>query len=129
MSKSLLPNLSKILSKPPSFFALQRQNYLWCIRDKRTPPLRRLLPGVADILCSNKIYEIQKGWIVFIGRIVVASSLMALIVHFMNMDTFAWRELEQAERFIRLLLVIISAIAGYLAMLWLLGLRLAHLKG
>ena len=54
---------------------------------------------------------------------------MALIIHFMNMETFAWRELEQAERFIRLLLVIISAIAGYLAMLWLLGLRLAHLKG
>ena len=39
---------------------------------------------------------------------------MALIVHFMNIEIFAWRELEQAERFIRLLLVIISAIAGYI---------------
>ena len=81
------------------------------------------------ILLKNKIYEVQKGWIVFLGRIVMACLLMALIVHFMNIETFAWRELEQAERFIRLLLVIISAIAGYLAMLWLLGLRLAHLKG
>jgi putative peptidoglycan lipid II flippase len=81
------------------------------------------------ILLKNKIYEVQKGWIVFFGRIVMACLLMALIVHFMNIETFAWRELDQAERFIRLLLVIISAIAGYLAMLWLLGLRLAHLKG
>jgi putative peptidoglycan lipid II flippase len=81
------------------------------------------------ILLKNKIYEVQKGWIVFIGRIVVACLLMALIVHFMNMETFAWRELEQVERFIRLFLVIISAVAGYLVMLWLLGLRLAHLKG
>ena len=47
----------------------------------------------------------------------------------MNMETFAWRELEQVERFIRLFLVIISALAGYLVMLWVLGLRLAHLKG
>ena len=71
----------------------------------------------------------QKGWIVFFGRIVIACLLMALILHFMNIETFAWRELEQAERFLRLLLVVISAIAGYLAMLWILGLRLAHLKG
>ena len=71
----------------------------------------------------------QKGWIVFFGRIVIACLLMALILHFMNIETFAWRELEQAERFLRLLLVVISAIAGYLAMLWILGLRLVHLKG
>ena len=55
------------------------------------------------ILLKNKIYEVQKGWIVFLGRIVMACLLMALIVHFMNIETFAWRELEQAERFIRLL--------------------------
>ena len=81
------------------------------------------------ILLKNKIYEVQKGWIVFFGRIVIACLLMALIMHFTNIETFAWRELEQAERFIRLLLVITSAITGYLAMLWLLGLRLTHLKG
>jgi len=45
------------------------------------------------------------------------------------METFAWRELEQVERFIRLFLVTISAVAGYLVMLWVLGLRLVHLKG
>ena len=81
------------------------------------------------ILLKNKIYEVQKGWIVFLGRILMACLLMTLIVHFMNIETFAWRELEQAERFLRLLFVIISAIAGYLAMLWILGIRLAHLKG
>ena len=81
------------------------------------------------ILLKNKIYEVQKGWIVFFGRIVIACLLMALILHFMNIETFAWRELEQAERFLRLLLLVICAIAGYLAMLWMLGLRLAHLKG
>ena len=42
---------------------------------------------------------------------------MALIVHFMNIETIAWRELEEAERFLRLFLVIISAITGYLVML------------
>ena len=81
------------------------------------------------ILLKNKIYQVQKGWVVFFGRIVISCLLMVLIVHFTNIETFAWRELEQAERFIRLLFVIISAIAGYLVMLWLLGLRLAHLKG
>ena len=59
----------------------------------------------------------------------MAGLLMALIVHLLNIETFLWRELEQAERFLRLLFVIISAIAGYLAMLWILGIRLAHLKG
>jgi len=72
---------------------------------------------------------VQKGWIVFFGRIVMACLLMALIVHLLNIETFSWRELEQAERFLRLFLVIISAITGYLVMLWILGLRLAHLKG
>jgi putative peptidoglycan lipid II flippase len=81
------------------------------------------------ILLKNKFYEVQKGWIVFLGRILMACLLMTLIVHFMNIETFAWRELEQAERFLRLLFVIISSIAGYLAMLWILGIRLAHLKG
>ena len=81
------------------------------------------------ILLKNKIYEVQKGWIVFFGRIVMACLLMSLIVHLLNIETFLWRELEQAERFLRLFLVVISAITGYLSMLWILGLRLAHLKG
>ena len=49
-------------------------------------------------------------------------------VEFRDRDGDPWY-IDQAERFIRLLIVIISAIAGYLAMLWLLGLRLVHLKG
>ena len=41
------------------------------------------------ILLKNKFYEVQKGWIVFLGRILMACLLMTLIVHFMNIETFA----------------------------------------
>jgi len=81
------------------------------------------------ILLKNKIYQVQKGWIIFLGRIFVASFFMTVIVNLMNVETFAWRELDQVVRFMQLLLITFSGIASYLAVLWISGLRLRDLKG
>ena len=81
------------------------------------------------ILLKNKIYEIQEGWLFFIARILIACLVMGLIVNLMNIETSEWRHLEQVERFLKLFLVIITSLVGYLIVLWVLGLRLAHLRG
>ena len=81
------------------------------------------------ILLKNKIYEIQEGWLFFIARILIACLVMGLIVNLMNIETSDWRQLEQIERFLKLFLVIITSLVGYLIVLWVLGIRLAHLRG
>ena len=81
------------------------------------------------ILLKNKIYEIQEGWLFFIARILIACLVMGLIVNLMNIETSEWRQLEQIERFLKLFLVIITSLVGYLIVLWVLGIRLAHLRG
>ena len=81
------------------------------------------------ILLKNKIYQVQKGWIIFLGRILAACLVMTVIVNLMNVEMFAWRELDQVVRFMQLLLITFSGIATYLAVLWISGLRLRDLKG
>lgn len=81
------------------------------------------------ILLRSKIYEIQKGWVLFLGRIIIACIFMSIVVNFMNLEMLIWREIGQIDRFIRLLFVTSSGLLTYIFILWILGLRLIHLKG
>ena len=55
------------------------------------------------ILLKNEIYRFEKGWFIFLSRVVIASLVMFAIVNYMNFDIFLWRELDQFDRFIKLL--------------------------
>ena len=81
------------------------------------------------ILLKNKIYHLEPGWFIFLGRLGLACLIMFLTVDYLNVEILAWRELEQLTRFINLLFIIFVAIASYVLVLWILGLRLTNLKG
>ena len=81
------------------------------------------------ILLKNRIYQIQKGWFIFLSRLIISCLVMYGIVVLMNIDTSSWRELDQVTRFIKLLSICLLAIIGYIAVLWVTGLRFSHLKG
>ena len=53
---------------------------------------------------------------------------MYLIVTLMNIEIALWRELDQVERALKLLMVCVAAVVTYASVLWILGLRLADLK-
>ena len=81
------------------------------------------------ILLKNKIYHLEPGWLIFLGRLGLACLMMFIAVDYLNVETSAWRELGQLNRFINLLVIILVAIVSYVLVLWLLGLRLINLKG
>ena len=81
------------------------------------------------ILLKNKIYHLEPGWLIFLGRLGLACLIMFLTVDYLNVEILAWRELEQLTRFINLLFIIFVAVTSYVLVLRILGLRLANLKG
>ena len=81
------------------------------------------------ILLKNKIYKLERGWVIFLSRIVVSSLVMTSVVYFLNFDIVHWRGLDQIDRFINLFGILIFSAFSYFGSLWLLGLRLIHLKG
>jgi len=81
------------------------------------------------ILLKNKIYKLERGWVIFLSRIVASSLVMTSVVYFLNFDIVHWRGLDQIDRFINLFGILIFSAFSYFGSLWLLGLRLIHLKG
>ena len=81
------------------------------------------------ILLKNRIYQIQKGWFIFLSRLIISCLVMYVIVVWINIDTSSWRELDQVTRFIKLLSICLLAIISYISVLWVTGLRFSHLKG
>ena len=81
------------------------------------------------ILLKNKIYKLERGWVIFLSRIGVSSLVMTSVVYFLNFDIVHWRGLDQIDRFINLFGILIFSAFSYFGSLWLLGLRLIHLKG
>ena len=81
------------------------------------------------ILLKNKIYKLERGWVIFLSRIVASSLVMTSVVYFLNFDIVHWRGLDQIDRFINLFGILIFSAFSYFGSLWFLGLRLIHLKG
>ena len=81
------------------------------------------------ILLKNKIYKLERGWVIFLSRIVASSLVMTSVLYFLNFDIVHWRGLDQIDRFINLFGILIFSAFSYFGSLWLLGLRLIHLKG
>lgn len=77
-------------------------------------------------LLKDKVYQPGQGWSVFMLRIALASSVMALILYGFAVP-LNWQAWGFSERVINLALSIVLGAAVYLAMLILLGLKPRHL--
>ncbi len=75
-------------------------------------------------LRKGQFYIAEDGWMVFILRIVFASSIMGALIFFMSPDISLWIEWDLYTRVMQLGLWIIAGGMSYFAALWLTGLRL-----
>ena len=74
-------------------------------------------------LRSNKIYQPQPGWLIFVARVLLALSVMSAVLWFTMGDTILWLESTTMERVIRLAWVVVLGATSYFASLWIFGIR------
>jgi putative peptidoglycan lipid II flippase len=79
-------------------------------------------------LRKQNVYQPLDGWRALLLRIVFASFVMAVALHFFAGDTSTWVELNSFTRILWLSGLIAGGVTIYFASLWLFGLRPAHLK-
>ncbi|MFI4937378.1 MAG: murein biosynthesis integral membrane protein MurJ [Candidatus Berkiellales bacterium] len=79
-------------------------------------------------LLRQKIYIPISGWMSFALRLMLANSAMAVVIWWFSPDISAWLEWGATERFMTLLSLIMIAMVTYFGLLWLSGLRYAHMR-
>ncbi|MGZ8225239.1 MAG: murein biosynthesis integral membrane protein MurJ [Methylococcaceae bacterium] len=78
-------------------------------------------------LLRDKVYQPASGWLLFITRILLASTAMSTVLYFL-VDASWWNHWSWLERILNLLKWILVGMAAYAATLVLTGLRLRHLQ-
>ena len=79
-------------------------------------------------LKTSGIYKLSAKTLIFIGKLVVSSSVMALVVYQLSADFDVWLAMGLIEQVIQLTICITLGIVSYLSMIILLGIRLADFK-
>lgn len=74
-------------------------------------------------LSIEGVFKFQPGWLVFIGRIVLANCLMAAFLVLMSDNWQAWLEWSVIDRITQLSLLVVGGITLYLAALVAAGMR------
>ncbi|MGH1542803.1 MAG: murein biosynthesis integral membrane protein MurJ [Arenicella sp.] len=69
------------------------------------------------------IYRPQAGWLLFLGKIIVAVLVMTLVIRFLSLDDLFWLESGLFSRIVRLLIVVTGGALSYFLTLYLCGLR------
>ncbi|HEA25965.1 MAG TPA: murein biosynthesis integral membrane protein MurJ [Ectothiorhodospiraceae bacterium] len=69
------------------------------------------------------IYRAEAGWGMFVFRLLVANSVLAAIILWVNADLSLWLEWGMFERVTQLLLIIGGSVLAYLVTLFLVGIR------
>lgn len=80
-------------------------------------------------LYRSGAYQAQRGWLIYLSRLLLATLVMALALIYLSTLPFAWSELPAVERALRLALVCGAGLAGYLLTLFVLGVRLRDFRG
>ena len=75
------------------------------------------------VLKRENIFVIQTGWLLFLCRTVIASTLMGCFLWWYRGDVNLWLEFSVWERIIKLCFLVISGGLVYLISLWVLGLK------
>ncbi len=79
-------------------------------------------------LKQKHIYHAQKGWFIFLTRILIALIVMGLTLHYLQNDPTQWFTIPQFSRVLRLSYIIPLGILAYFGTLFLLGFRFKELK-
>jgi len=79
-------------------------------------------------LRKNESYKPEAGWWIWTGRLLIACLVMITTLMFLQEPIEVWQAWTVGERVLQLTLVIPLAITAYLVSLFVLGLRLSHLK-
>jgi len=79
-------------------------------------------------LRKNQSYRPEQGWGIWIGRILISCATMGAILWYLHQPIEVWQSWSTVDRIIQLAIEIPLAIAGYLICLYLLGLRVSHLR-
>lgn len=79
-------------------------------------------------LRQDGVYRPGSDWMVYLARLGVAVAVMSLLVGGLAGSLDSWSSAPLQERVLRLLGLIVAAVASYFATLWLLGLRIAHFR-
>ena len=79
-------------------------------------------------LRKNNSYTPEAGWLLWLGRMFVACGLMIVTLWLLHEPITVWQNWSISQRIIQLAIEIPSAITVYLVSLFILGLRLSHLR-
>lgn len=74
------------------------------------------------------IYEVQSGWWLFAGRLMLANIILVAYLWWTGGDLTHWIQWRWFQRFLHIFVIGISAIGIYVAILWLSGMRLKDLR-
>jgi len=74
-------------------------------------------------LRKAKLYQPQSGWLLFILKLIIAVSVMAVAVHFAAGADDQWLSYVLWEKVARLTGLLLLGVGTYFAVLWLLGVR------
>ena len=80
------------------------------------------------LLRRERIYNFEKGWFLFLIRLIFGSFMLYLTVSFINSEVEVWRNYDEIERFARLMLILVSGITAYFIALWVSGIRAKDLR-
>ncbi len=80
------------------------------------------------ILYQTSVYRPESGWFVFLIRLMLANSVMAVILLVGVADIEQWLQWELGNRVMQLTLWIVIGVLSYFLALFILGFRTSHIK-
>ena len=79
-------------------------------------------------LRKKNIYQPSPGWLIWYSRLFVACSAMVVTLWMLSQPISLWHDWSITQRVIQLFIEIFAAMGAYLATLYILGLRVSHLR-
>ena len=76
------------------------------------------------LLYKDKVYKSSKGWIYFLFRMLIASSVLILLINFFSQEVEYLRQISEFSRFVYIFKIVLIGMVGYFLSLWILGLRI-----
>lgn len=74
-------------------------------------------------LRKANLYQPQKGWLLFMLKLIVAVTVMAIVVHYAAGADANWLTYDLFDKVARLVGLLLLGMGSYFAMLWLMGIR------
>lgn len=74
-------------------------------------------------LHKTGVYRAEAGWGLFVLRLVVANTLLAAVIFWLNADLIQWLEWDMFTRIMQLLLIIGASVVVYFVTLFVVGIR------